>query len=132
MRSELLPPSPPLHPTPTSHNEVVALNTLRNQSELLQPINANTLVVQNIALPNSISIPDIHLLILDAFDNLVAPSITTLNPHHRLIKVFISRTVLSNSIRQILVPLSTHLNQITINDLNNLAIHALMLSGIDI
>ena len=70
MRSELLPPSPPLQPTPTSHDEVVASYTLSNPSELHQTINANTLVVQNIALPNSISIPDIHLLILDAFDNI--------------------------------------------------------------
>jgi len=128
----LLLPSPALQPTPTSHDEVVASYTLSNPSELHQTINANTLVVQNIALPNSISIPDIHLLILDAFDKLVAPSITTPNPHHRIIKVFIFRTVLSNSIRQILVPLSNHLNQITINDLNNLTLHALMLSGIDI
>ena len=71
-------------------------------------------------------------LIFDAFDNIVAPPITSPNSRHRFIKVFLSRTLLSNATYQIHVPLSNHLNQITINCLNILTIHCLMLSGIDI
>ena len=123
-------PSPAPPPTQLLSDVPLEVATATNVQTPIQ--NANSLHIQNIALPNSVSIPDIHLLILDAFDNIVAPTITSPNPRHRIIKVFISRTVLSNAIRQILVPLSNKLNQISINDLNILTIHALMLSDIDI
>jgi len=129
-RRELRPPSPAPLLTQTLGDVVVEIAPA--STALPQTTNMNNLNIQNISLPNSISIPNIQLLILDAFDNVVAPTITTSNPRHRIIKVFISRSVLSNAIQQILVPLSNNLNQITINDLNNLTIHALMLSGIEI
>ncbi len=130
MRRELTPPSlATLQFKPLGE---VVVEIAPASTALPQITNVNNLNIQNISLPNSISIPNIQLLILDAFDNVVAPTITTSNPRHRIIKVFISRSVLSNAIQQILVPLSNNLNQITINDLNNLTIHALMLSGIEI
>ena len=123
-------PSPAPPPTLLLSDVPLEVTTATSVQAPIQ--NANSILIHNIALPNSVSIPDIHLLILDAFDNIVAPTITSPNPRHRVIKVFISRTVLSNAIRQILVPLSNQLNQISINELNILTIHALMLSGIDI
>ncbi len=130
MRSELRPPSPAPPPTQILSDVLLEVATASSIESPIQ--NENSIHIHNIALPNSVSVPDIHLLILDAFDSIVAPSITSPNPRHRVIKVFISRTVLSNAIRQILVPLSNQLHQITINELNILTLHALMLSGIDI
>ncbi len=124
-----MPPSPAPQPSPASLEEPV-LAIAANQ--IIQTNSSNSIVVQNIALPTAISIPDIHFLILDAFDNVIAPTISSPNPRHRIIKLFISRTVLSNAIRQILSTLSNNINNITIADLNILTIHALMLSGIEI
>ncbi len=124
-----MPQSPALQPSPTHHEEAVDTSAL---SQLIQNTSSNSIVVQNIALPIAISIPDIHFLILDAFDNVIAPTISSPNPRHRFIKIFLSRTILSNAVRQILAHLSNNLNNITIADLNILTIHALMLSGIDI
>ena len=124
-----MPQSLALQPSPAPHEETVVTSP---PNQLIQNNNSNSIVVQNIALPNAISIPDIHFLILDAFDNVIAPSISTPNPRYRTIRVFISRTILSNAVRQILATLSNNLNNITIADLNILTIHALMLSGIEI
>ncbi len=124
-----MPQSPALQPSPTPHEETVETSAPK---QLIQTTSSNSIVVQNIALPTAISIPDIHFLILDAFDNVIAPTISTPNPRHRTIRVFISRTILSNAVRQILATLSNNLNNITIADLNILTIHALMLSGIEI
>ena len=124
-----MPQSPALQPSPTHHEEAVDTSAL---SQLIQNTSSNSIVVQNIALPNAISIPDIHFLILDAFNYIIAPTISSPNPRHRFIKIFLSRTILSNAVRQILAQLSNNLNNITIADLNILTIHALMLSGIDI
>jgi len=124
-----MPQSPALQPSPTPLEETVMISA---PNQIIQTNSSNSIFVQNIALPTAISIPDIHFLILDAFDNVIAPTISSPNPRHRIIKLFISRTVLSNAVRQILSTLSNNINNITIADLNILTIHALMLSGIEI
>ena len=124
-----MPPSPAPQPSPAHHEETVVTSA---PNQLIQTISSNSIVVQNNALPNAISIPDIHFLILDAFDNVIAPSISTTNPRHRNIRVFISRSILSNAVRHILSTRTNNVNNITIAELNILTIHALTLCGIDI
>ena len=130
MRSELRPPSPAPPPIQILIDVLLEVPTASSDQSTIQ--NENSIHIHNIEISNSVSVPDIHLLILYAFDKIVAPTITSPNRRHRFIKVCFSGTVLSNAIRQILVPLSTQLHQITINELNILTVHALMLSGIDI
>ena len=124
-----MPQSPALQPSQTPHEEIVETSAPK---QLIQTTSSNSIVVQNIALPTAISIPDIHFLILDAFDNVIAPTISTPNPRHRTIRVFIYRTILSNAVRHILSKLSNNVNNITVAELNILTIHAFMLRGIDI
>ena len=88
--------------------------------------------VQNIDLPITASIPDIHHLILDTFDAIIAPTITAPNPFQIQIKIFISRAVLSTTISQILLPLSNSLSKISLPELHILAIHAFHLAGIEL
>ena len=121
-----MPLSTALQPSPTHHEETVLASA---PNQLIQTTISNSIVVHNIALPSAISIPDIHFLILDAFDNIIAPTISSPNPRHRFIKIFLSRTLLSNAVRHILALLSNNVNNITIADLNILTNHAQSLSG---
>ena len=88
--------------------------------------------IQNIELPSSVTIPNVHQLIIDAFDSIIAPTITAATPTHTEIKVFISRSILSNTIAQILSPLANSIHQLTLPEINTIAIHAFMLSGIQL
>ena len=77
-RSELS--SPSLAPPTTQNLSDVQLEV--DAAAILQPPikNWKSILIHTIALPNSVSIIDIQLLILSAFDNIVAPTLTSPYP----------------------------------------------------
>ena len=83
-------------------------------------------------LPHVITIPDISLIVLEAFDKVVGPLLIDPNPNHRAIRLVITRQILSTALDQISSHLSSHLAQISIEDVVIIAITALNLSGIAI
>ena len=85
-------------------------------------------MIGDMQLPSVVIMPDIHDLILEIFDVFIAPTFSSSTELQSQIKIFITRKLLSNNVRQILAQFTS--TTLSTDQLTQLVLYSFQITGI--